>query len=132
MKHIQTFESFLNESDWKLGSHYRPRTAEENRKLSKNVQNFSMPIPDWQYFSVADSHPEYGPLSKDWHDALKELRVKPEEAGVVFSSILPAHTNNFNPDDDYIVGQARKYRLDFVFVEDTAPHGENGIVFSIK
>lgn len=127
MKHIKNFEGFLNETI--VDGHYQAHTRGEN--YGRKTSIFTLKVPEWQYFNIANTHPEYGPLAKEWHDALKELGIKEEEAGVVFESFMPAHRNNFHADVNFIMKQADSCNLDYLEVEDTE-NGDNGIIFSVK
>jgi hypothetical protein len=110
MKHIKTFESFLNEASAALGP---------------KAKKFDSYIQEWDYFVDADDN-EFrdDKLPEEWHTALKTLGLKAEDAIVLF---YDAHGST-----QEVLDTARKCGLKFAEVEGGEDGGSGGIVFSAK
>jgi hypothetical protein len=110
MKHIKTFESFLNEAAQQLGP---------------KAKKFDSYIQEWDYFVDADDNiAREESLPEEWHTALKTLRLKPEDAIVLF---YDAHGST-----QEVLDTAKKCGLKFAEVEAGEDGGSAGIVFSAK
>ena len=110
MKHIKTFESFINEANSDLG----PKT-----------KKFDSKIDLWDYFVDADDNvAREENLPEEWHTALKTLGIKAEDAIVIFFDAWG--------DRNEVLDTARKCGLKFAEVEEGEDGGSAGIVFSFK
>lgn len=110
MKHVKTFENFLNEAGPALG----PKT-----------KKFDSKIDLWDFFVDADDNvAREEPLPKEWHTALKTLGIKAEDAIVLF---FDAHG-----DRQEVLDTATKCGLTFTQVENGEDSGSGGILFSFK
>jgi hypothetical protein len=110
MKHIQTFENFLNEASASLGP---------------KAKKFDSYIQEWDYFVDADNNiAREERLPDEWHQALKELKVKADDAIVLFFDTVGSKKE--------VIDTAKKCGLKFVEVEEGEDGGSDGIVFSAK
>ncbi len=106
MKHIKTFEGFLNEAGPALG----PKT-----------KKFDSKIQEWDFFTDADGGEE--PLPAEWRNALKELGITADSAIVCFYDAVG--------DAQEVLDAAKNAGLKYVEIEDSDA-GSDGIVFSLK
>jgi hypothetical protein len=110
MKHIHTFESFLNEASASLGP---------------KAKKFDSYIQEWDYFVDADDNAvRDDKLPEEWHVALKTLGLKPDDAIVLFFATHGSRNE--------VLDTAKKCGLKFAEVEDGEDGGSGGIVFSAK
>ena len=106
-KIIKTFENSLNEGSTQMG----PKT-----------KKFASMIEEWDHFTDADEGGEE-PLPEEWHNALKTLNVKADDAIVVFYDAVGSMED--------VINAAKNSGLKYAEVEDSDA-GSDGIVFSAK
>jgi len=107
MKHIPTFQEFINESTITMGN---------------KVKKFSQMVDDLvdNFIDAADLEDD-GKLPKEYYTALKTLGIREKEAMVCFSGAVG--------DWNKILDSAKKAGLTYTEVEDTET-GDAAIVFS--
>jgi len=108
MKHLHTFESFVNEAARTLGS---------------KAKKFTSKIKEYDFFSSAVKKEEDN-LPDEWYAALKNLGIKSEDAVVCFFDAVG--------DRNKVLDSAKLAGLKYVEVEDGEDGGSGGIVFSAK
>jgi hypothetical protein len=106
MKHLHTFESFLNEGNNSLGS---------------KAKRFTDNVGEWDWFTDAEGADE--PLPQSWHNALKNLRANADDAIVCFYDAVGSMED--------VLDFANKAGLKYIEVKD-GEGGSDGIVFSAK
>lgn len=107
MKHIKTFESFLNEAVPAMGL---------------RAKKFTDEIGQWDFFTDAEGN-ENGKMPDEYYIPLKSLNIKADDAIVCFSGAVGSW--------DEILRVAKKTGIKFVEVDDEET-GEKAIVFSAK
>jgi hypothetical protein len=108
MKHLKTFEGFINEG---------------NTSLGPKAKRFEATIKEWDFFTDADEGGDEE-LPEEWHTALKNLNIKADDAIVCFYDAVG--------DAQKVLDAARKSGLKFAEVEGGEDGGSAGIVFSMK
>ncbi len=107
MKHIPTFQQFINESAITMGI--------KAKKFNKMVDNFA------EDFNDAESLEDNGKLPKEYYAALKTLKIQPADAMVCFAASIG--------DSGEMLDAAKKSGLEYIEVEDPET-GDAAIVFS--
>lgn len=108
-------ESFLSEGNQSMGN------------LAKKMTTPGITgVGEWDTFidAVKKEKDNGEDLPKEWYNALKTLKIKPEEAVVIFFDAVGSQK-----DVEY---KANRLNLKYVVVEDTNDGGSGGIVFSAK
>ena len=115
MKHIKTFESFVNEGTQSMGNLAKKMTTPG-----------ATGVGEWDTFvdAVKKEKDNGEDLPKEWYDALKTLKIKPEEAAVIFFDAVGSQ--------DDVEYKANRLNLKYVIVEGGDDGGSGGIVFSTK
>jgi len=113
MKHIKTFESFLNEADVAAGMGPNAKKFTKNPKIDGGIF----------YFTDADEGGE-DKLPEEWHTAVKNLSLKADIAVICFFDTVG--------DRNDVLNAAKLSGLTFAEVEGGDDGGSGGIVFSAK
>jgi len=87
-------------------------------KIGPKTNKFNSIIDEWDWFTDADSTDES--LPKEYHNGLKKLGIKPNNAIVVFSGAVGSWSD--------ILSAAKKAQLKYVEVDDVET-GESAIIF---
>ena len=114
MKHIQTFESFLNEANATADMGPKSKKFTTNPKIDSGIFTFT----DADGGDIDDKLPE------EWHTALKNLRLSADEAVVCFFDSVG--------DRNDVLDIAKLTGLKYAEVEGGDDGGSGGIVFSAK
>jgi hypothetical protein len=100
-------------------------TNEGNTTLGPKAKKFDSYIQEWDFFSDADDNKlREERLPKEWHDALKKLGVKADDAIVLF---FDAHG-----DRQEVLDIAKKSGIKYIEVPEGDDGGSGGIIFSAK
>lgn len=112
---IKTFESFVNEGNQSMGNLAKKMTTPGTTGVG-----------EWDTFVEAvEKEKDNGEdLPKEWYDALKTLKIKAEEAAVIFFDAVGSQ--------DDVEYKANRLNLKYVVVEGGEDGGSAGIVFSTK
>jgi hypothetical protein len=86
--------------------------------MGPKASKFNSIIDEWNWFTDADSGDES--LPKEYHNGLKKLGIKPNNAIVVFSGAVGSWSD--------ILSAAKKAQLKYVEVDDVET-GESAIIF---
>lgn len=89
-----------------------------NPTIGSKSRRFNNIIDEWDWFTDADSKDEA--LPKEYHDGVKKLGIKPENAIVVFSGAVGSWSD--------ILSAAKKSGVKYVEVDDQET-GESAIIF---
>lgn len=111
MKHLKTFESFLNEAVNTMGV--------KAKKFSQMVDNYVDSFADAQ----AKEKEEGGELPDDYMAAIKNLGIRLDKAMICFSATVG--------DRNKILDAAKKSGLKYAEVEDSET-GDSAIVFDMN
>jgi hypothetical protein len=104
MKHIKTFESFVNEANTSMGA---------------KSKRFTDSVEAWDYFTDAED----AVAADEYQAALKTLNIKADDAIVCFSGA--------NSDWNQLIDAAKKSGIKYAEVDDSA-NNEMAIVFTAK
>ncbi len=119
------FDEAVKEVKERMGvEESRVNEIDASDTLGPKAKKFDAEIDLWDYFVDADNNSvREEPLPKEWHDALKKLGIKADDAIVLFYDAWG--------DKKEVLDTAKKCGLKFAEVEDTEG-GSDGIVFSAK
>lgn len=99
--------------------------SEANINLGPKAKKFDSYIQEWDFFTDADNNKlREERLPKEWHDALKKLGVKADDAIVLF---FAAHG-----DRQEVLDIAKKSGIKYIEVPEGDDGGSGGIIFSAK
>jgi hypothetical protein len=98
-------------------------TNEANTSLGSKAKKFDSSIEEWNWFTDADTGGE-DKLPSEWHDAVKKLGIKEDDAIVCFYDAVGSMED--------VIDTAKRAGIKYVEVEGGDDGGSGGIVFSAK
>jgi hypothetical protein len=112
MKHIHTFESFLNEA------------MVSGQAFGSKAAKFIAKIKEFDFFDEAAEKEDNGKLPEEWYAAIKTLGISEDDAIVCFYDSVG--------DANKVLDTAKLAGLKYTEVEGGEDGGSAGIVFSRK